>query len=498
MEPRNLLVIMSDEHNPKMLGCAGHPLVKTPHLDALAALGTRFDRAYTNCPICVPARASFATGRYVHDIGYWDNAIAYDGRVKGWGHRLQEAGICVESIGKLHYRLEEDPTGLDRQHIPMHIKDGVGMIHMSVRKQFPEFTPPPPKTGGGAAGIVLDAGRGESEYTRYDRKVAALACDWLVEKADSDEPWVLFVSFVTPHYPLRTPDEFFDLYPVDEMPGPKLGHQTNYTNHPWFADTMKINLGANGSDIAHKTAYAAYLGLCSFMDAMVGKVVNTLTDVGGLSRTRVIYTSDHGENAGARGQWGKSNHYEEASGIPMILAGAGVPVGKVSLTPVSLVDVHPSIINWMSAEDPDASELPGRCLFDIAVVDDDPDRVAFSEYHAAKSPSGSFMIRKGCYKYIHYVGFEPELFDLESDPEEEHDLSGDPLYVDVLRSYETILRGMIDPEEIDRQANAAQKEMVERAGGPERVFANLVTTKSYTPVPDAIDAELRRELEQGI
>ncbi|MEC8135817.1 MAG: sulfatase-like hydrolase/transferase, partial [Pseudomonadota bacterium] len=78
---------MADEHNPKMLSCAEHPLVKTPHLDALAKRGTRLNRACMNCPICVPARASFATGRYVHDIGYWDNAIAYDGRLKSRGHR---------------------------------------------------------------------------------------------------------------------------------------------------------------------------------------------------------------------------------------------------------------------------------------------------------------------------------------------------------------------------------------------------------------------------
>ena len=110
----------------------------------------------------MPARASFATGRYVHDIGYWDNAIAYDGRIKSWGHRLQEAGILVESIGKLHYRREDDPMGFDRQHLPMHIKDGIGMIHMSVRKQFPDFAPPPPKPGGGAAGIVLEAGPGRA------------------------------------------------------------------------------------------------------------------------------------------------------------------------------------------------------------------------------------------------------------------------------------------------------------------------------------------------
>lgn len=134
MKPQNLLILMSDEHNARMMGCAGHPLAKTPHLDALAERGTRFVDASTTCPICVPARASFATGRYVHDIGYWDNSIAYDGRVPSWGHRLQDAGLRVESIGKLHYRREQDPCGFDRQHIPMHITDGVGMIQLSIRK----------------------------------------------------------------------------------------------------------------------------------------------------------------------------------------------------------------------------------------------------------------------------------------------------------------------------------------------------------------------------
>ena len=96
MKPQNLLVLMSDEHNARMMGCAGHPLAKTPNLDALAARGTRFVDAYTSCPICVPARASFATGRHIHDIEYWDNSIAYDGRVPSWGHKLQEAGVRVE------------------------------------------------------------------------------------------------------------------------------------------------------------------------------------------------------------------------------------------------------------------------------------------------------------------------------------------------------------------------------------------------------------------
>ncbi len=492
MEPQNLLVIMSDEHNPKMLGAAGHPLVKTPHLDRLAERGTRFARAYTNCPICVPARASFATGRYVHDIEYWDNSIAYDGRVEGWGHRLQDAGIRVESIGKLHYRLESDPTGFDKQHIPMHIKDGVGMIHLSIRNQFPDFIPPAPQKGGGAAGIVLNAGRGESEYTRYDRRVADLASDWVRDAATRDAPWVLFVSFVTPHYPLVAPDEFFDLYPVDDMPMPKLSHHTNYKNHPWLDGYVKANAPAGASDAQHRTAFAAYLGLCSFMDAMAGQVLTALEESGAAANTRVMYTSDHGDNTGARGLWGKSNHYEEASGVPLIVAGTDVPNGKVSQTPATLVDFYPSIIKATGAQLEDGISFPGQSLFVLSTEMDNPDRIAFSEYHAAGSPSGAFMIRKGNFKYIHYVGYKPELFDLEKDPEEQNDLAGDEQYAGILREYESLLRGMVDPDDADRRANAAQKALIENAGGPEAVMSNLVTTKHYTPVPDAIDEELRK------
>ncbi|MEM9106392.1 MAG: sulfatase-like hydrolase/transferase, partial [Pseudomonadota bacterium] len=135
MSTPNLLVIMSDEHQARALGSAGHDFVKTPHLDSLAARGTRFSDAYTPCPICVPARASFATGRYVHQTRLWDNAMPYDGSIPGWGHSLQAKGIPVESIGKLHYRAEEDPAGFDIEHIPMYVANGVGMVWASIRRE---------------------------------------------------------------------------------------------------------------------------------------------------------------------------------------------------------------------------------------------------------------------------------------------------------------------------------------------------------------------------
>ncbi len=489
MKLQNLLVIMSDEHNPKMLGCAGHDLVRTPNLDGLAARGTRFSAAYTTCPICVPARASFATGQYVHQTGYWDNAIAYDGRVESWGHRLQTAGIRVESIGKLHYRQASDATGFDAQHIPMHIKGGVGMVQHSIRGQFPDFAPPEAKSTGG---IIMSAGVGESEYTRYDRKIADLACNWLRDTGDRDHdtPWVLFVSFVTPHYPLVAPEPFFQGYDVDAMPTPKLDPGHGYTPHPWLETLMRRQAGSAASPQQHRLAIAAYLALCTFMDAQVGRVLQALDEAELRPQTRIVYTSDHGENAGARGMWGKSVHYEESGGIPLILTGEGAPEGHVCHTPVTLVDAYPSILDAVGLPAHEGEARPGRSWFDLALAADDPERLAFSEYHAAGSPSGSFMVRKGRYKYIHYVGYAPELFDLSADPEEFTDLAQDPAYTEIVQACERELRAIVSPEDADRRAKADQKALVESRGGPEAVIQNLVTTKNYTPVPDEVVAKL--------
>src|SRR3954471_4159246 len=176
MKPANLLFILSDEHNREALGCYGHGMVKTPHLDALAARGTRFTAAYTNCPICVPARASLATGRYVHQIGYWDNAFPYEGRVKGWGHRLMAAGHRVEAIGKLHYRSEGDDDGFSRKILPLNVVDGVGDVMGSIRDEIPVRR--------GFREGVTKAGPGESTYLRYDEEIAEKAVAWLREAGE--------------------------------------------------------------------------------------------------------------------------------------------------------------------------------------------------------------------------------------------------------------------------------------------------------------------------
>ena len=136
MPRKNVVVIMSDEHDPRVMGCSGHPIARTPHLDALAARGVRFPNAYTPSPICVPARAAFATGLRVHQTRHWDNAMPYSGDPRGWGHVLQREHVRVESIGKLHYRAKEDPAGFDQEHIPMHVVGCHGMVWASIRDPY--------------------------------------------------------------------------------------------------------------------------------------------------------------------------------------------------------------------------------------------------------------------------------------------------------------------------------------------------------------------------
>lgn len=488
MKPTNLLVILSDQHSPRVLGCNGHPLVKTPNLDRLAARGTRFDSAYTNCPICVPARASFATGRHVHQIRFWDNAIAYDGSVPSWGHRLMAQGHRVTSIGKLHY-LRTDPArnGFHEEIETMHIAQGLGDLAGLIRDEL--------IVRKGALKLGPEAGPGNSSYQRYDRTIAGEACRWLAHEAPRhrDKPWVLYVGFVCPHPPFIAPPEFFQLYSPDGIPMPDRYARDEWPRHPYLDGLRQgrpYHEGFTGPDMVRR-AIAAYYALVSFVDHNVGQVLAALETCGLAASTRVLYGSDHGENLGTRGLWQKSTLFEESAGIPLIMAGPEVPHGRVVKTPVSLVDGFPTILECVGAK-PDMADakLPGASLFSIA-NGAATGRTVLSEYHASASICGTFMLRRGRYKYIHYVGHAPMLFDLERDPYERVDLAFDASHRDVRAEFDAELRRLLDPDAIDRLARADQTAMIERVGGRDLILKRGAITYSPPPgiAPDLTSVE---------
>ncbi len=481
MRPTNVLFVFSDQHSRRVLGCYGNPVVRTPTLDGLAAAGTRFASAYCQTPICVPSRASVATGRWAHAVDSWDNATPYVGReAPSWGHRLTARGHRVTTIGKLHYRKVDDPSGFPDQRVPMHVLEGVGDLYGLLRGDMP--VRPESRTQ------VLEARAGESEYIRYDRAIAAEAVRWLREEApEQRSPWCLFVGFVTPHFPLVVPDAYWTLYRPDALPLPVQYAPEQWSRHP----VLELKRRQEALDVPFdeatiRNAMRAYYGLVSFLDEQVGRVLAALRDAGLAADTRIIYSTDHGEMLGEHGLWWKSAMYESAVAVPLIVAGPDVPAGGVVRTNAMLVDVFPSILEAVGVGPaPEDRDLPGTSLWRLAGEADRP-RTAFSEYHAIFSPSGIFMVRDARYKYVHYVGYPPQLFDLAADPEETRDLAGDPGAADALAACRQALQAICDPDAVDRRARADQQRRLDAGGGAAAVLAAGVKIP-YTPAPEAFD-----------
>lgn len=456
----NVLFLIADELSWWGLGHM-NPRAITPNLDRLAERGRRFDAAYTPSPICVPARAAIAAGRPLHEIGYWSSAEAYDGRVPGWGHALQAAGMPCVSFGKLHYRNGSDATGFDRQIEPIHIPDGIGWVRALMRRPLCAFD--------ATAEMAEMIGPGETDYQRFDMRVADEACSWLAEPARRGTPWCAFVSMLSPHYPLMAPEAFYRLYDPAELAAdaaavpdhPILRELTDFFDHDRFftAETRGV-------------AAASYFGLCSFLDAQMGRVLDALSAAGLAEETLVIFTADHGEMLGEKGFWGKSSMYESSARVPLILAGPGVAPG-VEPTPVSLLDIAPTITAAMGAGGTyPGSDLRGRL---------DPDRSVVSEYHDGGASAGITMLRwtdAAAWKLVHYAeGHPPQLFNLTEDPQEEHDLARSAPAA-LAEGYRR-LNAIMDPEAVNERAHADQARRIEELGGRDALLA--IPQWSFTP-----------------
>lgn len=479
-KPMNLLYLFSDQHSRLVTGCYGNPYVHTPNIDRLAARGVCFDSAYSNNPICVPARAAMATGDYCFKHHYWDNAHPYSGEQDGWGHRLTGQGIPLTTIGKLHYQSDTPATGFTDQRIPLHVKGGTGdmthlirdgsMVRPAMRRE------------------VLEAGPGESDYLHYDEKVAALAAEFLQKEVrEKPEPWCLYVGFVCPHFPWKVPEDIMELYtPHDKIPLPADWKSEQRTMHPAivkYRDEMCLSEPFTEQEM--RKAIASYYGMVTFMDRQVGVVLDALEAAGLSDCTRVIYGDDHGEMAGDHGLFFKHTLYEGSVGVPLIMAGPDLPKNRRIRTPVSLVDIFPTVLECVGVgKEPEDEALPGISLFEIINGSFSEERPVFAETHCIGFNDAAFMIRYRQYKYIYYVNYEPQLFDLENDPREQHDLIHDADYRAVRMEMDRILREQFcDPEEINRRAKSEQSDLLARNGGKEAVLKTLV---SFSPIPDGI------------
>ena len=462
MQGNNILFIMADEHNYNCINQLGNDFIITPNIDSLVKEGTTFTSAYTPSPLCVPARASLATGTYVHTNKYWDGAHAYDARVPGWQHVLRDNNVNVTSIGKLHYKDRTIDTGFTETIEPMHLKDGLGDLFGLLREEMP------PKDA--CKRLSEELGRGDCEYLEYDRLITNKAIEWIrkqKKREKPDSPWVLFVSFVSPHYPLIAPPDFYDLYNDANLPYDNYQNLSKNKLHSWVKGIRESWPYDDYMDEEkRKIAVQAYYGMCSFMDSNVGKLLSELKQCDIYDDTTIIYASDHGESLGNRGLWGKMTMYEDSASIPLIIKGPNFKKNRMCKTPVTLNDLYPTIFDILSL-DHVASEanIDGESLRAIANKTYDKNRCVLSEYHGAGSYGGAFMLRMGDYKYIYYVGHQPEVFDIKSDPNEKQNLANDPSFRSLVDMLDNALRSIINPESVDEAARSDQKKMLKDVGG---------------------------------
>ena len=445
----NIVFLFSDEHAGAVMGNSGHPVVHTPHLDSLAEQSYTFDNAYCNYPICTPSRLSMLTGRYPHQIGAWDLGVIPDRRYPTWGDYLTEAGYETVLCGRTHF------NGTDRL---------LGFSHRLL-DDLPRWCNrngrPPRRTldaRRGSNSHVTECGPGDHEHTRYDRDVTNLAVEFLREKAASsdDKPFLLYCGFMHPHFPLIAPPEFFSQYDPNTLELPATWNEPLDSQHPIIQHhrwSWRNDIPPPESVV--RCALAAYYALVSCLDAQIGRILEAIDTSPLRENTIVIYTSDHGEMAGHHGIWQKQCFYEPAVRVPLMLRLPSGESGRVAQN-VSLVDVLPTLLEVADLETP--SDLPGDSLLDIARhQSDETTRAVFSEYHHMGMLNAGFMLKRGDYKLCHYVGSEPQLFNVAVDPLENDDLASKSEYAAKRSEMEIALRAILDPEREDARAKENQR-----------------------------------------
>jgi choline-sulfatase len=413
MKP-NILLVMADQLAPRFLPAYGNPVVKAPNLDRLAREGVVFDNAYSNSPLCVPARAVAMSGLLPSRSGVYDNAAEFAAQIPTFAHyaRLQGYRTCL--AGKLH------AIGPDQLH---------GFEERLTTDIYPaDFGWTPDWRLGDGERIdwwyhnmtsVKQAGVAEiTNQLEYDDEVAFLArrqlFDWT--RYQRDDPFLLKVSFTHPHDPYVNRQAFFDLYDKDEIAPPRVGPLPYAALDPH--DRRLYDMAATDDyQITADDVRAARRGYCasiSYVDSLIGSLLETLETCGRLDDTIIIFTADHGDFLGERGLWYKMSFRDPAARIPLIVWQPRRFKPRRVAQPVSLADLVPTIAAIAGTPEL-AMPVDGTDL--LPLLDGAP------EDRDATVIAPMYMLRRGRWKFVLTPSDPDQLFDLEADPDELTDLA---------------------------------------------------------------------------
>ena len=331
----NILFIMADQLAPQFLPVYGNRVVKTPHLDKVCENAAVFSAAYTNFPLCAPARYSMLTGCFPSNIDAWDNAAELSSEIPTFAHYLTNLGYQTCLSGKMHF------CGPDQLH---------GFNERLTTDVYPaDFTWTPKWDEPDrvfewfhTTDVVVEAGTClRSNNLDYDDEVTFQAKRYIYNKARErmTQPFCLVVSYIHPHDPYITRPQYWDLYDENEIDLPEL----NYSNvpHDPHSERIRKQIGAEQAQLSEqqiRDARHAYYGSISYVDDAIGELVSSLKECGLAEDTVIIFTADHGDMLGERGLWFKMCWFEHSARVPLIINFPPVIRAQTSNASVSLVD----------------------------------------------------------------------------------------------------------------------------------------------------------------
>ena len=443
--PKNVLLLMSDQHRRDAIGVAGDTVARTPNLDALARSSVRFTSAYCSNPVCTPSRASLLTGLYTHNHQAWSNTTPWPFEHKTMAHYFGRAGYMTGLVGKMHF-VDAQTHGFDYR---LDFNDWYQYLGPKTKLYADELSRA--NSGSGLPQIddlwrdFGDPWKGAREIDDREGPVAVGRASKIPEQDHFEsfvaretvrflkshgrrQPFFLISSFLKPHDPFMPAERFARMFRPEDMRLPDTWGKVDLSRVPKeVAQTIQRN--APTPELHNleqaKRRMAFYYANLAQMDDALGKVLAALRELDLERDTIVLYTSDHGEMLGEHGLWQKFEFYEPSCGVPLLFRVPGITAANaVCPMPLSQVQILPTLADLCNV--PLDSHIDGQSfvaqLRQPADVHDNP---VFAEF-ALQTPRAKYMLRRGDYKYTYWAHDMPELYNLRDDPKEMRNLALDP------------------------------------------------------------------------
>jgi choline-sulfatase len=496
----NILLIMADQMAAPALPIYGNSKVIAPNMERLASEGVVFENAYCNLPMCAPSRASLHVGKLPFSFGMYDNASSFGADVPTFAHYLRSMGYHVEMSGKMHFVGPDQLHGYTKRHTTEIYPANFGWtVDWSKGR---EYRP----TNLTMAPIIESGPCIRTMQMDYDDEVAYYGTQALYDlaRAPDDNPFMLTVSFTQPHSPFVISQEYWDLYNHDDIELPSvpeipLDEKDHLSRNLHYCQTRHL---FTVTDDCRRNARHAYYGMISYIDAKIGILLDTLKKTGLAENTIIIFTADHGEMMGERGMWYKQHFFEWAARVPLIV---NFPKrwtsGRINEN-VSLIDIMPTLLDAAQGvpfEDY-LSEIDGRSL--ISALEGDTSSlsdIAISEFAADGSTGPSRMVKKGPWKYMWLEGKDTLLYNVEDDPKELHNKSGDPDHAAIEAELSAIAMEDWDPDHYFKEIATSQRQrlMIHNITGGDPTYVNIVRgddDRRYIRNAGAADTKARARL----